>query len=312
MAKVTSKKARPKGRGRSVLAVLADLHANYRYGLMNPDTVLWQIVPVKIDGGETREEIQESWQPEPTYAQQLIWADFLVDADRVKKLAGTDPVDLLLLADTLHGTHGRAHDSVSHQEGDDIEIALFALDPYLALPTLRSIIVVKGTEWHSGQQAGRDIQLAQHLKKEVAEVKVRALHHPLLKIGGLRIDAAHHGPTAGKRNWLRGNELGWYLLSLMQDDLDAGKLPPDLVLRAHKHRFATAVRHRATSNALFESRAVICPSYSFTGDFAQKSNQSPTKLELGMVAVEIYDGGVYKLHNFWRYYDLRNEVVLGD
>ncbi len=91
-------------------------------------------------------------------------------------------------------------------------------------------------------------------------------------------------------------------------ELHAGRTPPDLVLRGHYHQFAMAVRQRI-HHRFYESRAIICPSYAFTDAYARKSAQSPSRVTIGMVAIEINDG-MHKVHDFRRTYDLRTEEVI--
>ncbi len=289
---------------RSILAVLSDTHGNSKQGLLNPDVELYQLTPILDKEGRKQGDKEIPYNPPLSYPQELLWKDFTEDLDRVKKLAGPDPIDLLHLGENVHGTKGAV---VSHRAGDDVEIAVSNLLPYLSLGGIRVCRIAKGTEWHEGSGSGAALQVARGLRDKTG-ANVKAFYHPLLKINGFTVDASHHGPTPGKRNWLKGNELGWYLLSLMQDELDAGRTPPDIVLRGHYHQFAMAVRQRINT-LVYESRAIICPSYAFTDAYARKSAQSPSRITIGMVAIEINDG-MHKVHDFRRTYDLRTEEVI--
>ncbi len=297
---------------RSIFASLGDTHGNSKVGLLNPDVVLHEEVPIFLDDGSKDFEL-EPYRPTLTLTQKRLWGDYTEDLSALVKLAAGDPVDMEHGGDLAQGSKYWG-ELVTTRFADMVEIAAANLRPILDLKesgelNLRNLWIAKGTGSHTEGEGSLEILVAKILSEEY-DFDVKVAYHYLLDIDGFTVDASHHGPGPGVRNWLRGNILQLYTLSLMMDELDAGRRPPDLVIRHHFHQYVRRWSTKRTHLGTHETLAVICPSYCFTNDYARKVAKSPPRITIGQLAYELLDGKLYDTHEFMRTYDLRVKQVV--
>lgn len=299
---------------RSIFSALGDTHGNSKVGLLNPDVTLHEEVPVFLDDG-SKEITLEPFRPTLTLAQKTLWSDYKEDLNALVELADGDPVDVLHGGDLAQGSKHWG-ELVSTRFADMVEIAAANLRPMLDLKesgklNLRNFWIAKGTGAHTEGEGSLELIVAKQLSAEY-DFDVKVAYHYLLDIDGYTVDASHHGPGPGVRNWLWGNILQLYTLSLMMDELDAGRNPPDLVLRYHFHQYVRRWSTKRAHSKTHETLATICPSYCFTNDYARKVAKSPPRITIGQLAFELLDGKLYDTHEFLRTYDLRvKETVRG-
>lgn len=297
---------------RSIFATFGDTHANSKVGLMNPEVELEQEVPILLDDG-SRDTMVERYSPSPTLPQQYVWSDFTEDIGALIALADGDPVDILHGGDLGQGSK-HPDELVSTRLADALQIAYSNLQYVMEAReqgdlNLRNFWIAKGTGSHSEGEGSVESIVASRLRDKY-DFPVKVAYHYLLDIDGYTVDASHHGPGPGIRNWLRGNILQLYVLSLMMDELDAGNRPPDMVLRYHFHQFVRRWSTKVLASGTSETLGVICPSYCFTNDYARKVARSPARVTIGQLAFELLDGKLYRAHEFRRTYDLRTKVVV--
>jgi hypothetical protein len=145
-------------------------------------------------------------------------------------------------------------------------------------------------------------------------VNIGVVHHGLLKADGLKVDYAHHGPSQGIREWTKGNQLRYYLKSIMSGAFKNGKQPPDAVFRSHYH-----YPHREIVTEYLmgedkrphtiESRIYLTPSMCGMNDYAQQASRSSPVIYNGFMVLEIVDGKIVDDHldDFVWALDLRTE-----
>ena len=293
---------------RSIFSAMGDTHGNSKVGLLNPDVILHQEVPLFEDDDEEDEIELIPYTPTLTLAQKKLWEDYTEDLSALVDLANGDPVDVLHGGDLAQGTKHWG-ELVSTRFADMTEIAAANLRPILDLKesgdlNLRNFWIAKGTGAHTEGEGSLELIVAKQLSAEYG-FEIQVAYHYLLDIDGYVVDSSHHGPGPGVRNWLKGNILQLYTLSLMMDELDAGRNPPDLVLRHHFHQYVRRWSTKRTHLGTSETLSIICPSYCFTNDYARKVAKSPPRITIGQLAFELLDGKLYDTHEFMRTYDLR-------
>jgi hypothetical protein len=131
-------------------------------------------------------------------------------------------------------------------------------------------------------------------------------YHGLMDINGVTVDYAHHGPYPGSREWLKGNVARFYLRDLMLRDIQDGKRPPDLVLRAHYHSPA----HEYLEQSNQASELYVVPSYCGLDDHSTQATQSIDRVTFGMLAIETVDGKIVGRHKFYHSIDIRKREAL--
>jgi hypothetical protein len=285
---------------RKVIAFLTDPHSGHALGLYNPETKLK--VDPKVDG-------KDYWTPSITPAQEWLWKHYSRDLKELSKFVGRDDLYVTLAGDVCQGN---AHKSelVSIRDFDQVDISAQALDPIMRLKQLKRLIILKGTDAHEIYAGSLSMSVSAIMNGKYPG-KVDNYFHPLLKIDGVNIDVSHHGPTSGKRAWLRGNELGWYVRDIMLDNLANGRRPPDVVARGHVHVYALAVMNIITDEETFYTLGMILPPMCLLDTYARKVAQSPPYVRTGIVALEIIDGKInYKPQEWLHTLHLRTERSL--
>jgi hypothetical protein len=194
---------------------------------------------------------------------------------------------------------------------DQLEIGKMNLEPWYAIPQLKAVRIITGTGAHNFGYGSNEIAICKQLKADHPSVNCEVYDHDIINVDGVEIDLAHHGPFPGSRNWLRGNVARLYLQDLMLNDLDHGKVPPRLIMRAHFHQYIPPVDYRIERNGKeYMSTLVICPSFTFVDAFTRQVAKSPAYVTHGMIVVEIVNGKVTETVPMKRSIDIRTREIL--
>jgi hypothetical protein len=286
---------------RIIVAVETDKHGNHVLGLANPATLFER----------THRKTGEKYY-EPIHLNELqreLWKYRGADIAAVKKLVGGDQLIVVDLGDQLGGQH-RPKEWVSTSLADQLAIGKANWDTwYQGEKVPDAVRMATGTASHDlGEGSGAQLMAAYLREKYQADAQ--AAYHHELRVGGLRIDIAHHGPGAGSRDWLKGNVLQLYTQSLMMEILNHKAEPPDIVLRGHYHTHVRRIVALDRDGDEYTTHARIVPPYCFLDDYATQAAQSPTYVTIGMLAIEIIPGPLghkpaFEFHRFTRTLDFR-------
>lgn len=266
---------------------------------MNPDVKL-------IDETEKGEPVPYS--PTLTAVQKWLWRCHQEDVASVKKLAGKDSIILLHLGDIGHGDK-YASQLVSHRKADQVLITVSNFEPWFKLPNLKAVRIAHGTAAHNFGAATLEIVVAEQLKA-LHRKDVRTMRHGLLTVDDVSIDWAHHGPYTGSRNWLKGNVARLYLISLMKDEFKHGNKPPRVVLRGHYHEPVRETKHETDRGVDYTADIFVIPAYCGLTEYSQKVTRSNPFIGCGVVALELLNGELFRVHKFYRSEDLRTREKL--
>jgi hypothetical protein len=285
---------------RSILVTFADPHGGHRYGLLNPDTVLYEH---DADGNEL-----EDYHPELNKIQQYIWDIYQAQIDYVKNFANGD--DIIVVADG-DLTAGNKHPSrlVSDRPSDQVDIGASNMRPWYAINP-KAVKIIKGTGAHTFGYGSSEITITKQLKTEFPNVPIKFCDHALSTINEMPTDISHHGPTAGSRHWLKGNEARYYLRSEMEQEISAGHVPPRLYVRAHYHEDVEETLIIKANGKRYKSTIVILPSLCYIDDFADQAAKSPSRITHGMYVFEIIDGDLGRVIPLTKSVDVRTKDIL--
>jgi len=278
---------------RTIIAIVSDSHGGYRYGLMNPDVVLFD---------EDREGNPVPFRPRPTATQEYLWNLFTESTQKILELAGRDKILLLHNGDETHG-NGHANELVTTRIADQVLIAASNFKSWITNPKVVAARFTIGTPVHNFKEGSSTLLVADMLAKEHKKHDVRAVNHGLLTFNQFSIDYAHHGPQPGSREWLKGNVARFYLRDLMIREIVAGNRPPDLVLRGHYHE-PVIEQVRVGEHV---STIIIAPAMAIIGEYARKVTQSRHQVTNGIIALEVVDGKLLDIHQFTNTLDLRTK-----
>jgi len=288
---------------RRIIAVRGDTHAGHDGGLKNPDTLL----PV-IDTDENNREVLR-WEPVTLRPfQRKLWKWHESARAEIKALAGTDPITFIDIGDLTQGTWWR--DNLGEtQMSDQYFISKWNTEPWITMPEVKQAFLVKGTSVHNFGNGATETMLTHQLAEQHKKPVVFA-DHWLLDIGGFRLDVAHHGAGPGSRAWLKGNEMGIYLRSIIIEDVTAGEQPPDVVLRGHFHEYTRGWGWYQVGDRYWQCHGIITPGLCWIGTYATMATKSKSRFSCGMVALEIINGRLHDVHPYVHWIDLRTlEIV---
>lgn len=263
------------------MAVISDPHSGYISGLVNPNTLIQDDQKRKV-----KFELNDR--------QSFVWEVYEHGVKEIFKLAGKDDILLVCLGDLTHGNK-YIPELMSTRGADQYAIGEAIFDPWLQLhKNVKSIRIVFGTGAHNFGQGTSEIVIAQRLEDKYSHIDVRSYYQAQCTVLDKTIDIAHHGPPTGRRVWLTGNEARYYLRSIMLGDLTHGKIPPDVVLRGHRHVYIDEIVREGD----YKSRIIIAPPLCLPGEYAIQVAQSFGKATVGMIALEIEDGKTVNTFEF--------------
>jgi hypothetical protein len=174
------------------------------------------------------------------------------------------------------------------------------------------VIVIRGTEAHSGKSGWMDEAIAQDLETmgpPEMDGEVRSWFHWMGELGGVRFDIAHHPGTGHARPWTKGgdaNRLAAMLTYRYTEynhfmDLDGTPMikHPHLGIRGHNHKPSDSADNHPV-------RAIILPSWQLSTAFGHRLGGD--WLPIGAAYV-LCDNGeplvqkfirMWPVHNYWR------------
>jgi len=281
---------------RTIVGVGSDFHGGSRFGLMNPNVVLYS---------EDKDGNLTPWRPAMTATQAHLWKLYLSGLELIGGLAGNDRTVWIHDGDECHGNK-HPQSLVSTRMADQILIADANFRPALALPNLALARLVAGTGAHNFAEGSSTMLVTKILQGAYPGLDIQTVYHGLMDIDGFTIDYSHHGPHPGSREWLRGNVARFYLRDMMMAALMAGEKPPSLVLRGHFH---TKVIETLTMGG-FTSTLVIIPAMCVLDDYARQATRSVSTITNGLFAFEVEGSKLVEIHEFTDTLDIRTKERL--
>lgn len=281
---------------RSLIAVFSDPHGGHKLGLCNPETII-----ENDDTGEIKEV-----SPVLNDAQLLLWEVYSNAIENVKLLAGKDDVMLWCLGDLTQGNH-YISEQMTTRIADQLFIAEYNFLPWFEkIPQIKKVRIAKGTGSHEFGEGSSSLAVAKSLRAKFPKKDIRSVYHGLARTDqGIFIDYAHHGPYPGSRNWLKGNEARYYLRSIMIGELNAGNIPPHIVLRGHYHEYVKEYLSIIANGTEHESWITIIPSMDMLSSYARQKSMSSSRVTNGVVVYELIGNRVYDIHFFGTTTDIR-------
>ena len=287
------------GPPRRCVLQISDMHAGGALGLLNPACVL---IRANDDGED------EEWTPEPSSTQQYLWGLLGEKLGEIADWADGDEIILLHTGDATQGDRF-AEATIKDVTRSDQRVIAASNLAYIceALPNIRRARLITGTLVHVPDCA--EARISARLRK-AAGIDVQSVHHVRLNISGAILEVAHHGPSAGTRDWLRGNVALYHLRDRVYRDRRGGLRAADCYIYGHFHTFVPAVLPDEWLGEWRLLRLVVAPSMTGLGHHARKTAKSPPFVEHGLVGYEIAGGRIAQVVAFTRKLDLRKEETL--
>jgi hypothetical protein len=313
---------------RVVAVIQSDKHAGHKLGLCNPDTVL-----------PADDEVGRPYPAKPDLSpfQEALWSMYSEDLAGALQFADGDEVIVFDLGDQTHGLRHPDH-LMSTRLADQMIIARHNWAPWLGHRNVRTFRFSKGTGVHVFGEGSSELLVAEMMgegpsgvahaemtndaESRVAErlprsgLDVRVLYHGLATLGKddrgqtVGLDYAHHGPGPGMRDWTSGNQVRYYLKSIIDEQRRLGTKPARLYCRGHRHAFVHESLHEFWAGELYDYDIFTLPSYCGMGAYGHKATFSAPYQWFGSVAIEIVDGQVGRFRKLVHCRDLRTWEAL--
>ena len=208
------------------LIVVSDLHCGCRLGLCPPEGAALD------DGGRYM----------PSRLQKKVWTWWREFWDEwVPRVTRNEPWDLCVNGDAIDGVHHGSVTQISHNLEDQGELAYCVLRPIVAQAV--KYYHIRGTEAHVGKSGVEEERLAKRLNAIPNEDGQHARWELWKQVG---IETArqpaplchilHHIGTTGRVAY----ETSAVQAELIAEFTEAGQnrdVPPDYVIRSHRHRY---------------------------------------------------------------------------
>lgn len=280
---------------RFVIALFSDTHGGHTLGLLNPNSVIKEY---DQNGNEHLIKFNLS------RTQEFLWELYTSHVEELAHIAGKDDIFAFHLGDLSNGNKYSDQLVFSSIYGQ-LAVAYYNMLPIISLKQVKKFRLAWGTSSHVFGEATTPRIIEDRLCDNFKDKDIKAVPHGLIDIQGFVTDYAHHGPGKGKRNWLAGNEFRYYLKSLMADEIDCGKTPPDLVVRAHKHQRHEETVYKFANGNRYKTHGIIVPSYDLMSEYARQVTNSKSRVTNGMAAIEIVNGKILDVHWLTKTSDIR-------
>lgn len=263
---------------RTLVVLISDIHGGSKHGVYNPDTEYDSLDSI---GDPTTEK------HEPSIWSSTMWPAFGVEwPARVAEMAQGDPVTIAYMGDITQGSN-HPEDLYALDMSEQLEIALWALKPWLSLPTARHLRVIAGTASHE-YDGGAARTFATMAGDRHARLTVTADKHGMVDIGGVWFDLSHHGPSVGRTSWTTENAARSYAKDILIRDAQVGRPSPRVIVRGHVHVPVSELVRYGQSRAWM----IVCPANQGPNTYARKAARSPIDWTFGVVVIEIVDGKI--------------------
>lgn len=265
---------------RTIILCIADTHAGFKLGLMNPNVKL-----------HARDEIGNlsPYTPSMTPVQEYFWELLLRGCTEVLEFAAGDDIVVIHFGDATHGLRYPKL-MVSTELADQPVIAVANMEPLLGLPHVRAFRLVAGTEAHNFSDANAEMLIISYLKYQYPKMNIETTMQGLANVDGVDIEYAHRGPWTGNRFHLKGNIAHQWLRDRMTQELLAGQKPPRLYGFGHYHEWLYVTETVSVGDKDHTSSLFVTPSFNFPNLWTVAQTQAKSKYTHGIVMFEVIDG----------------------
>lgn len=222
--------------------------------------------------------------------QRALWAAWLDACGEVKKLhnRGWEIVTCIGGEIADESSKHLTYEYITHNTDDIRRMSLDTLDPLLQVTD--KLIVLRGTEAHSGIASNLDEGIAREIAKgydlQVIRDGKRYSHYYIKRyIGGRLFDLAHHVSNGHARrtqkdvaNHLSADLQMDYVRNWSRRKSTRFELP-DFALRGHVHKHSDSYDN-------FPIRSIICPAWQTKTSYVHRIGASVEISDIGMILVE--------------------------
>lgn len=171
----------------------------------------------------------------PSPVQFTMWEWWLAFWDWVDTVVHDEPFCVVFNGDAIDGVHHKATSQISHNLEDQCAIALKILEPIVEKCN-GQFYFVRGTAAHVGEQGVHEERLAKSLGAIPNDAGQYSRYDLWKQLdGGGLVHFSHHIGTAGSTHY-ESSALAREIGNAFIEAGRWGDVPPDVVVRSHRHR----------------------------------------------------------------------------
>lgn len=246
---------------KALVAIVGDIHANSTVAVCPPTFTM--------DDGGTRQA-----SPAQVFINKS-WKEFWDEVWKVKKKKRW-PLYVILNGELADSNIHHTTQLISRNSADQFRLAIQVLERPVDMADY--LIIIRGTEAHTGASGWMDEKLAQDLEAigpTRHNGEIRSWFHWLGEIGGVRFDIAHHPGTGHMRPWTKGGDANRlaamltyryveYNHQMERQKMADNKLSvPHIGVRGHNHKPSDSADNHPV-------RAIILPSWQLSTSYGYR------------------------------------------
>lgn len=241
---------------KQAVVLIADTHFNSTKSICKPGFV--------TDDGNSHELSK---------TQRWLWETWERCLDEIEEVTSEYHKNIILLGDVVEidGKY-RSWQMLSRNPADILRLSEEILEPVVAMSD--DFFVLRGTEAHTGKSAWAEEEIARDFSAvQDTDTGMNSWWHLRAEFGGVKFDLAHHA-SMGQLQWTYGNsamKLSYETMSYYYDWYEA---PPDIVARAHNHRFAD-------SGLTYDTRAFFLPCWTYATSYLHRIGKANARPHIG-------------------------------
>lgn len=266
-----------------IVAVVGDLHGNCTVALSPPSFTL-------DDGGTKYASRYQMWLWEK-------WTEFWAEVGKEKKRRRAK-LTVVVNGEIVDDNKHSKTQLMTQNRADMMRLAEKIMRPALSvMGRSDNLIVLRGTEAHTGPSANLDEEVARDLGAvpsvvDDGEIVCSSWWNFRGRFNGVLFDIAHHAGTGHRLPWTKGNDANRLAARMVLQSVNFNAPIPDLVIRGHNHRDSDSFDNQ-------RARAIIMPSWQLGTSFGFRIGGD--WLSAGGLYVVCEPGGRYEVHK--RYHD---------
>jgi hypothetical protein len=220
--------------------------------------------------------------------QRWLWITWEACLNDIDTLTNDYYKNLILVGDIVDlDSKSRSWQIISKNPATVVEHAIDVLEPVVAWADIT--FVLRGTEAHTGKSAWAEEELARDLEAEPdPDTDSHSWWHMRAGFSGVTFDIAHHA-SMGRLPWTYPNGAVKLAATTMIEYSEWGEPPPDIVVRAHNHRFADSGRS-------YQTRGIFLPAWQFHTAYLHRIGKPNARPHIG-ACVFLCDDGEYRFHD---------------
>ncbi len=268
------------------LVIVSDTHCGCRLALCSPE-------PVRVDSG--------GWYTASEFQQKMwaLWREFW--DEWVPDVINEEPFDLVHNGDAIEGVHHRATTQISQNIHDQVTLAESILSPAVARCRANggTYYHIRGTEAHVGATGEYEERLAKSLGAKANDVGQFARNDLWKRVGGPDgplVHLLHHiGTTSSTAR--ETSAVNAELIAEFNEAAQWARVPPDIIIRSHRHRFSSIKIPTARGGAT----AAVTPAWQGKTPFVWKiPGARLSEPQFGGLVIRFNEEGVFYVREFVR------------